>query len=84
MGGEYLFSFAALGADVNYILTGQRTIIPESQQLAEQQRAGYGDHILSNDEKELLDNYSSCSEEGKNSIKTISASLAQSAKRMKQ
>lgn len=77
-GANVLMALINLGADVLYILTGSR-----STYQTEQERAGYGNHLLSNAEQELLDNYGVCSEEGKSAINTISASLAKSSKEIK-
>jgi transcriptional regulator with XRE-family HTH domain len=48
-GGEVLFSFAAAGADVQYILTGIRS------NMATEQHSGYA--VLNPRETMLLDNY---------------------------
>jgi len=78
-----LSALSAIGVDVFYILTGQR--MPTfTGVLAGQDRAGYGNHVLSKDEEALVENYRASSAEGKSAIKTTSASLAQSAKMKKE
>jgi transcriptional regulator with XRE-family HTH domain len=58
----YLSAIAAAGADVNYILTGQRSLV-----ICENS-AGYK---LSPEQKVLLDNYANCSQEDKEAIKRM-------------
>ena len=64
MGTEVLALFAAAGADVLYILTGQRsgTVVPAP--------------ALKPDEAALLDNYRHSSPEGRKAIKATSDALA--------
>lgn len=62
--GVYLAAIASAGADVLYILTGQRGAAPAP--------------ALSRDEAALLDNYRHCPPEGRACIKATSAALAQS------
>lgn len=75
MGGEYLFSFAALGADANYILTGARSNAAPALRV-EQVQAGYSVEVLSKEEQALLDNYRHSPPEGQAAIKTTCAALA--------
>lgn len=60
----YLASIAAAGADVLYILTGQRGGAAPAP-------------ALKPDEAALLDNYRHCSTEGKNAVKSTVSCLAQ-------
>ena len=62
---SYLAAFAALGADILYILTGQRTgeSVPSSR--------------LKPDEAAPLDNYRHSPPEGQKAIRTTCAALAQ-------
>lgn len=61
-GGEVLFLFAAIGADINYIMTGQRTV------KVSEDNPGYA---LSEDEKALLYYLARCSEEDQAFIKRM-------------
>lgn len=71
-GGEVLFLFAAIGADINYILTGQRThLISEDQ-------PGY---TLRPDQKALLDNLEHCSPQDQDHIKRMALIAAEAATR---
>lgn len=63
--GAYLAAIASVGADVLYILTGQRGGASPAP-------------ALKPDEAALLDNYRHCSAEGKNAVKTTVSCLAQS------
>ena len=65
MGTEVLALFAAAGADVLYILTGQRS------------GAAAPTPALKPEEATLLDNYRHASPEGKKAIKATSDALAQ-------
>lgn len=67
----YVAAIAAAGADVLYILTGQRSQpVPESAMLPPRQRA-------------LLDNYEHTDEAGKKIIESTASFAAQSDKRKK-
>jgi transcriptional regulator with XRE-family HTH domain len=61
-GGDVLFSFAAKGADMNYIMTGER--IP----LVREENAGY---TLRQDQKALLDNFEHCPKEDQDAIRRM-------------
>jgi len=65
-GGEMLAAFAAAGADVLYILTGQRAVPVESS--------------LSREEECLLDNYRNTAPEYQGCIQDVSAAMAQQGK----
>jgi transcriptional regulator with XRE-family HTH domain len=65
----YLASIAAAGADVLYILTGQRGSAPAP--------------ALAPDEAALLDNYRHCPQEGKQQLEAASALYAQLAVKKK-
>lgn len=75
MGGEYLFSFAAQGADINYILTGVR--------IGEIKFSPEIPLTITREEAALLDNYRHCPPDGQAAIKATSAALAQSSKKLK-
>lgn len=64
MGTEVLALFGAAGADVLYILTGQR--------------AGGAAPALTREETALLDNYRNSPDEGKDAIKRTAFALAKS------
>lgn len=60
---EYLAAVAAIGVDVQYVITGQRSGLAAS---------------LASDEAALLDNYRHSSDEGRASMRTVSSALAKS------
>ena len=66
----YLAAIAAAGADVLYILTGQRTGGASAPAPV---------HALARDEEILLDNYRNCPPDARAAIKTTSAALARAA-----
>lgn len=70
---RYLEAVAAAGADVLYILTGQRT----SVLLAAEPVAAYGSQPLKPDEAALLDNYRHCPPEGQAALRATGAAFAQ-------
>lgn len=59
-GGEVLFAFAALGANLHYIATG---LLSVTEKLA--------DYALRPDQKALLDNLEHCSKEDSDAIKRM-------------
>ena len=63
---KFLLAIAASGADVGYILTGQRAVI-ESQ----------SDYALRPDQKALLDNYENCVKEDRDAIKRYALMAAE-------
>ena len=69
-GAEVLARYAAAGADVLYILTGQRTGGAAAPAPA---------RALARDEEILLDNYRNCPPDARAAIKTTSAALARAA-----
>lgn len=75
-GGEVLFSFAAAGADINYILTGQRT-----NRMAE---TSPGYTALSREEAALLDNFRHTDKGDQAAIKRMALLAAQAAKAEKE
>jgi transcriptional regulator with XRE-family HTH domain len=68
-GGDVLFSFAAAGADMNYIMTGQRA------HLITDENPGY---TLRPDQKALLDNLEHCPKEDQDAIKRMALRCAES------
>lgn len=83
----YLAAIAAAGADVNYIVTGGRSVYPTQSQsqhtvliAADAASAAYN---LKPDEEALLDNYRHATPEGKKALKVASHALAQSCEEMK-
>lgn len=60
---DYLAAVAAIGVDVQYVITGQRSGLAAS---------------LASDEAALLDNYRHSSDEGRASMRTVSSALAKS------
>ena len=53
--------------------------LAQPQLSANQNRSEYGEHMLRPHEKQLLDNYSACTDEGKAAILATAAALAQAA-----
>lgn len=72
-----LSKLAAAGADVQYILTGERTAAPTLT--AQQERAGYSVEVLSKEEQALLDNYRNSPETGKKIVEATVLAAAQPA-----
>lgn len=73
-----LSAFAAAGADVQYILTGNRTgpsVLTQAQQVA-----GYSVEVLSKEEQALLDNYRNAPDVGKMAVEAAVAAVAQPKK----
>ncbi len=75
-GADALTAFLNSGGDVIYVLTGVRTTRPT---IIEQDRAGYSNDNLSNQEQQLLENFSACSDEGKAAILATATALAKAA-----
>jgi transcriptional regulator with XRE-family HTH domain len=67
-GGGVLLMFSANGADINYILTGQRT------HLISEESPGY---TLRPDQKALLDNIENCSQEDQKAIRRMALRCAE-------
>jgi transcriptional regulator with XRE-family HTH domain len=61
-GGDVLFSFAAAGADVHYLMTGQKA------HLISEESPGY---TLRPDQKALLDNLEHCPKEDQDAIRRM-------------
>lgn len=68
---NYLLAIGAVGADVQYILTGRRTTHMDEP------RAGYVVEPLKPDEAALLDNYRHSSPEARAALRATSDALAQ-------
>lgn len=73
-----LSKLAAAGADVQYILTGERAAAPTLT--AQQTMAGYSVEVLSKEEQALLDNYRHAPEVGKKAVAAAIAAVAQPVK----
>ena len=67
---DYLAAIAAVGADVFYILTGQRV------HLISEDNPGY---TLRQDQKKLLDNFEHCSKEDQDAIRRMAERAADAA-----
>lgn len=67
---KVLFAFAAIDADVNYIMTGKKA------HLISEDNPGY---TLREDQKKLLDNYEHCDQEGKKTIRNCALYAAHAA-----
>lgn len=63
---RYMAAISATGADVNYILTGQRSTA-----------AGEPGYALRPDQKALLDNYENCVKEDRDAIKRMALRAAE-------
>lgn len=66
-GADVLFRFAANGADINYLMTGQRA------HLISEENPGY---TLRPDQKALLDNLENCPKEDQDAIKRMALRCA--------
>ena len=77
---DKLMALQGIGADVNYILTGERAGAAPVLGV-DQEKAGYSVEVLDKQEQALLDNFRHCPQDAKQQITESSALYSKLAKK---